>query len=134
MSAILISAGPVSSNVSFSRRGPHSLRAVSKEQFYTAANMLEAAHLGTVITVNHSFSSRGGSVVFVKKPPDEVEEAISANCDIITMDKYITRYNQQIPSCITVKIREQLVSLGMLTIEQVTDANYCVNTAGLATN
>ncbi len=121
MSAILLTAGPVTSNVSFSRRGPMSLRSISKEQFQTAANMLQAAHLGTAIFV---MQSTRGSVVFVKKPPDEAREAIEANCDIIMMDKYAARYYQQIPTCITVKIREHLISKGLLTLEQ---ANMGIN-------
>ena len=125
MSAILLTAGPVTSNVSFQRRAPTSLRQTSKDLFHAAANMLQAAHFGIAIRM---MNSSRPSVAFVKNPPQAVAQTISENRDLITMDRYTERYYVRTPTCVTIKMREKLLTMGLLTQEQANISLY--GTAG----
>ena len=113
MSAILLSAGPISTHYAVRRYGPKSLRtpSIPKELYLIAANSLEAANLGTLVTVKHV---TGLSDTFIKKTPQDIEEDLKANIDLGSLEDYTLRFRAPPPACITPAMQASLIHHGLV--------------------
>ena len=106
MAGILLSKGPISTTSGIQRNGPRYLRHISQKQFAKAAKQLTEMNLGSIV--------QKGSLVFVKKPPDEAQVLQEQLADLCDMELYTRNYFEPTPAVITQKQREKLVALGFL--------------------
>lgn len=104
--AILMTAGPVSTfkAVQYTRMSLHN---VTSEQFVNAAMELQEANLGMMVKLQGKGSP---AKVFIKKPPDEVDEALSPYVDLCTVDVYRKRYHLPTSKSISFSLRAKLVA------------------------
>ena len=103
--AILLTAGPVSSFKSFIQSGPSSLRTrVTKQQYVIAIQELKNINLGT------NFLQR----YFVKKPPEEVTEVLTVNPELCAIMDYRERYMLPMPKNVNLPqdIMQQMLTGG----------------------
>ncbi len=82
---------------------------MSSKQFANVANDLQKANLGTAVKAPGM-----RSVVFIKKPPEEVTEALAANPDLCSLDRYTARYNLPVSKSVSLGVRHQLASMGLI--------------------
>ncbi|XP_072015281.1 uncharacterized protein [Amphiura filiformis] len=95
ISAILLSASPVTSYRLLRTSGPRYLRALSKLDYMTAAQKLEEASIGEVLV-----SDKAG-VSFLKRTPDDVKAILGEKfSSLCTYEEYYDRYNLPIPKLI----------------------------------
>ena len=125
MTAILWISGPVSSMVTMNSNGPKQYRRISLADFKLGGDRLQEAGLGTMEYIklhgqtdsaDASFGSGSRStLMFIKKPPTEVQQGALEN--LCTMTEYTVRYNMRPPAIILRKWRPRLVSLGLVPDE-----------------
>ncbi|XP_072020167.1 uncharacterized protein [Amphiura filiformis] len=113
MAGILLSAGPVNTHRQLIRLGPKPMRSLTKQQYVIAATHLQAAELGSLVTL-HGGVSRFCSV-FIKKRPDEARLILEMNKDLCSYEKYSERFNLLLPACIGRNIKDKLIYLGYLS-------------------
>ncbi len=117
MAAILQTPGPVSTCEAVrSNWSRNSLGNTTVQQFERAALELEAVNLGMLVHVMNSTGRT--SKVFIKKQPDEVEEALAANPNLCTPTVYYDRYHHPASKKISWALRTKLVELGLVTQKQ----------------
>ena len=108
MSAILLSAGPVSTSeaMKYTSRRLHDLKAM---RFSEAATELQNINLGTLVSI----SQTKGRVnkVFVKKSPEEAEQVLGANPHLCSVDNYTARYNKPPSKAIGLQLKAKLVAM-----------------------
>ena len=116
MSGILLSPGPVSNVRVVQSLSGVFMSAVNKSKFLAAANRLEAAGLGSLVTLD-AISNR--CQVFVKKSPAEIYELlqIKENQDICTFDEFRERFDLPTTARISQKVQEALVQMGLVPPE-----------------
>ena len=120
MSAILLMSGPVCSRTTMNSNGPKILRHITSEQFMSAARKLERANLGAVVEVKINMA-RSSQMVFVKKSPTEVGPGLRDNADLCCVEEYAVRFNMRPPASLSLKLREKLVTMGLLHAEHFLD-------------
>ena len=111
--AILLTAGPVSSFTSFIQSGPSSLRTkVTKQQYVIATQELENIHLGTNFVTEKLCGKT--QRCFVKKPPEEVTEVLALNPELCVIMDYRERYMLPMPKNVNLSqdIMQQILSGG----------------------
>lgn len=111
MSGILQSAGPVAITNSL-RQNRKIFRNMSAEHFVIAATELQDLGFGNLVSVTTSGPS---TPVFVKNPPDVVEDLLLENPDLCTADVYSTRYNMSASKSISFTLRGRLVALKLVS-------------------
>ena len=113
MTAVLLSAGPVSSHLTTRNMSSSFKVAVNKARFLSAANQLQSAGLGMLVVLENI--SRNAHV-FVKKPPVEMAPILQMpeNADMLSVDEYQQRYCLPVPSYITEKMIESVVCQGLV--------------------
>ncbi|XP_072015224.1 uncharacterized protein [Amphiura filiformis] len=110
--AILQTAGPISTCEAI-RCNWRFLRAITKKQFLAMAVELENSGFGTLASINSRMT------VFVKKPPLEVLPMLADHPDWCLPEVYETRYRLPPMKLISMKIRYQLVNMGLVRQEQM---------------
>ena len=89
---------------------------ISAEGFKEAAVELEQMGFGTFITANVASVRRGSaSKIFLKKNPEDVQEALLANPDLCTPELYETQFRLPASKNIGWHIRSFLVSKGLVS-------------------
>lgn len=113
MSAILLSAGPISTHYAVRRYGPKYLRnpSIPKEQYLIAATALQEANLGMLVTVKNA---TGLSDTFIKKSPTEILDELKQNSDLATLEEYTYRFQAPPPACITPAMQASVIQHGLL--------------------
>ena len=113
MSAILLSAGPISTHYAVRRYGPKYLRtpSIPKEQYVLAATALQEAKLGMLVTIKNA---TGLSDTFIKTAPSEIEEDLKKNNDLATIEEYTFRFHAPPPACITPAMQASIIQHGLL--------------------
>ena len=106
MKAILQTAGPVSTHQTV-KQNWRFLRMLSVKQFLSACNDLQALNMGTLVSLQ-----QGKRKIFVKRPPDEVQEMLDMNPFLSTLEVYEYRFNRPSPKCISLEVQAALVSMG----------------------
>ena len=117
MAAILQTKGPV-----VTPRGVKSswkfLCMMTTTQFEKAAKELEGLNLGTFVVLK--VKGRGNkSPVFVKRSPAEVGTVLEINEDLCTLSYYESRYSESVSKTVTLNVRAQLASLGLVAAKQL---------------
>ncbi len=111
MSAILQAAGPVAITNSL-RQNRKIFRNLSAQQFLEAANELQDIGLGNLVDVTTTGSC---TPVFVKNPPEMVEDSLNANPDLCDLGVYTTRYNSPASKSISFTLRGKLVAMKLVS-------------------
>ena len=110
MAAILQTRGPVVEhkvvvwNFKF-------LKMMTAKQFVAAATELHEANLGQMMSVKC-----GGRpyMVFIKRPPEEIQDALLMNQDLCQVDYYATRYRLPVSKSVSFALRASLVQSGVV--------------------
>ena len=118
MRSILLNKGPITTQNTL-RNNFTKLRHVTKEQFVENAKALELINLGKLVSVPATKGSRR-STVFIKRPPsqyvqDRLRYNAAAGDGLCTVEEYNERFNLRIPSIISLRLRAQLVHLGLVS-------------------
>lgn len=116
-SAILLLSGPVCTIQALCTHGPKKCRRRIRDVHYRiAAKALEQANLGSAVASTHGGSNaKGLSLVFIKKPPEEIStEQLKEFC---TIEKYTENYYRKPPASILQKWRQKLITLGLVPEE-----------------
>ena len=93
------------------------LHMMTSTQFDKAANELQVLNLGKFVMIK---VKRGRtSPVFVKRSPAEVGTVLAMNEDLCTLSYYESRYNQSVSKSVTLSVRAQLASLGLVAAKQL---------------
>ena len=93
------------------------LHMMTSTQFEKAAKELEALTVGTIVMIK---GKRGKTLpVFVKRSPAEVGTVLAINEDLCTLGYYELRYNQSVSKSVTLNVRAQLASLGLVAAKQL---------------
>ena len=118
-SAILLLSGPVCTIQALSTQGPKKYRPFIRDmQFRTAATALEQANLGSAVELTHGGSNaRILSLVFIKRPPEEISQHTEQLKEFCTLEKYTENYYKKPPTCILQKWRQKLTTLGLVPKE-----------------
>ncbi len=113
MEGILMTAGPVATTKAV-KCTKMVLRNLSTREFNDAAKVLENGNFGSFLSIP---SNRGGGhlQVFIKKPPKEVEAALTTNPTLCDRDTYARRYAKSSSKAITFQIRSKLVSMKLVS-------------------
>ena len=114
---ILTAKGPVTTQNTL-RSNFTKLRHITKEEFVAAAKQLQAANLGSLVSVPSTKGSRP-STLFLKKPPEEVQNILSMTPNLCSPEEYSDRFHMRIPALISFKMRAQLLTLGLLSEKQL---------------
>ena len=111
MAGILLSAGPVSTQISVKRTSHVFVFSVNKSRFEAAARKLETANFGTF-----GFLKGNQTGFFLKKRPEEVGHLLQMNdnADLCTSEEYSERFHLNPPASITPKIKTSLVNQGLV--------------------
>ncbi len=109
MTGILLSPGPMCNLRVVQCLSRVFMSAVNKAKFLSAANKLQAASLGVLVS-----GVRGGHV-FIKKSPKDIEDILQQNeyQDLCTMREYTYRYNLSMAPKM-LKIQGVLEQMGMV--------------------
>ena len=112
MTAILRTTGPVLTHIAVRRNGAPVFRKVSIQLFKEAANKLQELNLGQLVEMKLG----GGkpSVVFIKKPPPEVEEILLKDPGFVTAADYAQRYYSPMLSSIPPTMAGELLAKGLV--------------------
>ena len=113
MSAILLMSGPACTHAAMNSNGPSRLRNSNRSHFITAAKRLEDDDLGALMCLSASRRSHT-THIFIKKPPNEIAEALQRNQDLCGLDQYSYRYNMRPPASILRQWKPRLVELGLV--------------------
>ncbi|XP_072016035.1 uncharacterized protein [Amphiura filiformis] len=113
MSAILLISGPACTRAAINSNGPKNLRHISRDQFTAAALKLQEANLGSTIDIKLQVHTRS-TLLFVKKPPDEMQDRLRLNRDLCSYEAYALRYNMRPPASIIKRWQERLVQMGLI--------------------
>ena len=114
MAAILNVPGPVVTPKAVKSTRRCFLHHLTTNNFIEAAEELEKANFGKMVTMQNS----GGHTVlkiFLKKPPSEVEQVLSANPDLSRFEFYSLQYAKGSPKSISFSLRAKLVALKLVT-------------------
>ena len=111
MAGILLSAGPVATQISVKRTSHVFVFSVNKGRFESAAQKLEAANFGTF-----GFLKGNQTGFFLKKKPEEVCHLLlmNENADLCTLEEYFERFHLNPPASITPNIKASLVNQGLV--------------------
>ncbi len=110
MTGILLTPGPVCNMQVVHSMSRVFMSSVNKSKFLTAAQRLEAASLGTLVSVS------GGGDIFVKKVPEETCRMLQVkeNQDLCTPDEFQFRFDLPTPAVISWKVQGSLIQMGMV--------------------
>ena len=111
MSAILLTAGPVSTSeaVKNTSRRLHYLKST---RFFEAATELQNINLGTLVSLSQQ---RGvGHKVFVKKSPEEADQVLGANPQLCSVENYTARYRKPPSKAIGLQLKAKLVAMKLV--------------------
>ena len=113
MTAILKVPGPVVTPKALKSTRRCFLHHLTTNNFIEAAKELEKTNFGKMVTMQNS---GGHSVlnIFLKKPPDEVEQVLSANPDLCRFEFYSMQYAKGSPKSIRFSLRTKLVALKLV--------------------
>ena len=116
MSAILLLTGPVCTLQALNNNGPKDYRHLIKaKHFKTVAFMLQEANLGTTTELTHGGpNATYPIIVFIKKPPAEMQNYCDQLEKFCSIEKYTRNYYKRPPSSILQKWRQKLVDLGLV--------------------
>lgn len=121
MSAILLIKGPVCTKTCISQYGPPAMRGINITQFLNAAQALQEANLGSLITFPSGFMKLKKDV-FIKKAPSEIGDALlGANLVAMDMNRYKTRFNMPAPTSVNQTLRDELIAGGFVKQEYFVD-------------
>ena len=109
--AILTTAGPVSTYraVQYTRKNLH---CIFRQQFVKAATELHKSNLGELVKLDGKGCRTN---VFIKKPPDEVREALYPYADLCTVETYKKRYQLPASKSISFSLRTKLVAAQLVS-------------------
>ena len=107
MAAFLQTKGPVISHRILTTNWTF-LKQIVLKQFVNAGNDLMNAGLGRLIFLQGT--GHRGCHVFIKTPPQEAQDVLFANRDLISYEYYKTRYNMPVSKSLKLGLRHQLVS------------------------
>ncbi|XP_072016036.1 uncharacterized protein [Amphiura filiformis] len=98
MTSIIRQPGSLVTIDSFRRIASKRIRSLPKDLFASAILNLQALGLGQIVDapVSHKIKN---SHVFVKKPPDEVHDALLAS-NLCRYEEYVMKYHRPLPSCL----------------------------------
>ena len=88
------------------------MNSMTTKQFLEAAQELEKYNLGRLMSLK--IASQVNQDVFIKRPPDEVKEALSMNPALCTADVYAARYAKGSSKSIGLQLRAKLVSMRLV--------------------
>ncbi len=86
---------------------------LSAKQFGAIANELQEANMGRVVTLQMKAHSRQ-FLVFIKKPPEEMADVLTANPDLCSLEHYTNKYNSPVSKSVSLGVRHQLASMGIV--------------------
>ena len=112
MKAILESSGPVTTPRAF-KSVKRTMAKVTTKMFMEAAAELEKNNFGKlrkILTV----PSGQPAVVFIKKPPCEMEEAMRSNPKLCTFEMYAAKYAKAPSKAIGLQLRAKLVATNLV--------------------
>ncbi len=122
MKCILLSKGPVTTQMTL-RNNFRKLRHITKHEFIFAGEQLQKVNLGYLVKL----PARGnggvgrGAVVFVKKKPEEVQTILQGNDSFgCSPYEYTERFMLRVPTVFPLRVRAQLVQMGLTTEKQLT--------------
>ena len=113
MAAILKVPGPVVTPKAVKSTRRCFLHHLTTNNFIEAAEELEKASFGKMVTMQNS----GGITVlktFLKKPPVEVEQLLSVNPDLCNFEFYSMQYAKGSPKSISFSLRAKLVAMKLV--------------------
>ena len=113
MSGVLLSHGPVSTNVTVQGLSHVFSIAVNKAKFEAAASKLQEAGFGELKEIR---CSNRRSTVFIKKPPEYVMGLLQLKeyTELCTTDEYVMRFSSPPPSTLSMSLRQDLVQFGFV--------------------
>ena len=112
MQAILGTTGPVATPIAV--KAVRAVHSSTTKQFIEAAEELERVNLGKLM--KFSAESRGKpTVVFIKKPPSDVEEILRTNPQWCSFDLYSARYAKGSSKAIGLQLRAKLVAMKLVS-------------------
>ena len=117
MSAILLLNGPVCTLQALNNNGlKDSCHLIKAQHFKTVALMLQEANLGTITKL--SYGGRRDAtypvMVFIKKPPLEMQQCCEQLKEFCSIEKYTWNYYKRPPTSILQKWRKKLIDLGLV--------------------
>ena len=112
MSAIVQVRGPITTH-NVVRRNWNSLRGISAQDFEGACHELETLGLGNLVNTSDKAGGHG-KLVFIKKDPDEIGDALEGNSDLCFLEIYRHRYHQSPSKTISLVLKAKLVSQKLL--------------------
>ena len=116
MKSILLSKGPITTQ-QILRSNFRKLRHVTKDEFVEASRKLEGFSLGSFVQVANPTPRPIG--VFVKKPPEQVVHILQIMPGLCTLEEYSERFAMRVPTLISLRMRTQLVTLGLVSEKQL---------------
>ncbi len=111
MQGVLITPGPVATTKAV-KRTKMVLKNISTREFSDAAKVLENANFGSFVKIPSRGSPRH---VFIKKSPQEVHSALSANPALCDHRTYGSRYAKSCSKAITFELRSKLVAMKLVS-------------------
>lgn len=116
MRAILVTTGPVLTLTAVKQNGRLLFRRVGSDQFNTAAKALEAAQLGSFVTLE--VAEGRTKDVFVKKLPYDAQQGVAMNKDLCSIEEYESRFFSPVLASIhKSSICEELVNQGFVPVD-----------------
>ena len=113
MRAVLETTGPVASRGAV-RVVKKSMNNVTIKQFMKAAEELEKYNFGKLFKL--SMGPRGKpAVVFIKKPPSEIQEVLRRYPGWCSFDVYAARYAKGSSKAVGLQLRAKLVSMKLVS-------------------
>ena len=117
MKSILLSKGPISTQ-RILKNNFHKLRHVTKKEFVEASRKLEGFGLGSLVKVGITKGKKARDV-FVKKKPEQVVSILQMMPELCTLKDYSEKFAMRVPTVISLRMRAQLVTLGLVSEKQL---------------
>ncbi len=114
MAGVLLTAGPIATRKSVNGMSRTFRFLVTAAKFEAAANKLQANDLGQLMGVP------GANRVFIKKPPALARSLLQSELNAglcVTPEEYQVRYYMPTPASVSSKIKESVVSQGLVPRE-----------------
>ena len=112
MKAILETTGPVTTPRAF-KSVKRSMAKVTSKMFLEAAAELEKNNFGKLRKILTTPSGQP-AVVFIKKPPSEMEEILRSSPTLCTFELYAERYAKVPSKAIGLQLRAKLVAMNLV--------------------
>ena len=84
------------------------MRCLTKELFNLAARKLRDMQLGTII-------EQKDSNIFIKKRPDEIQEILSQNSDLASIEEYVKRFSLPPRQSVPFRMMQRLILQGLVS-------------------